>query len=258
VISPPGGQSRLSPCNPPPVAVHDQIDVAPPSQPCRITWRRVPGRAPFTPLLESWERSDHPSQAPLRAYRDQLLTLAAPALKRLEPPLALGFHVAGRADIAAGCDLENFLTPVMKALGGDAFSFVWATRGRASERSSLTFLRAADARLDTIGQASHARARLSLSPSRPEWKAALAAAVGRHDCAYRNGACRARPPIPPVAATQLGDALETGDHALGGVLGEGHRPWHPRDDRISLLVLERELRPELGWDVELDVWWAAR
>ena len=44
--------------------------------------------------------------------------------------------------------------------------------------------------------------------------------------------------------------------ALGGILGEGDRPWHPRDDRISSLVLERELALELGWDVELEVTWA--
>jgi hypothetical protein len=36
------------------------------------------------------------------------------------------------------------------------------------------------------------------------------------------------------------------------------RPWHPRDERIALLVLEREFRPELGWDVEFDMWRAAR
>jgi hypothetical protein len=45
--------------------------------------------------------------------------------------------------------------------------------------------------------------------------------------------------------------------ALGGILGEGVRPWHPRDDRICLLVLERELRPEIGWDVELVIRWSA-
>jgi len=42
---------------------------------------------------------------------------------------------------------------------------------------------------------------------------------------------------------------------LGGILGEGDRPWHPRDDRIALLALERELSPELGWDVELAIRW---
>jgi hypothetical protein len=45
--------------------------------------------------------------------------------------------------------------------------------------------------------------------------------------------------------------------ALGGVRGEGHRDWHPRDDRISLLVLERELTPDLGWEIELAASWAA-
>src|ERR687896_1172274 len=46
--------------------------------------------------------------------------------------------------------------------------------------------------------------------------------------------------------------------ALGGILGEGDRPWHPCDDRISLLVLERQLRHELEWDVQVEAWWAER
>ena len=44
--------------------------------------------------------------------------------------------------------------------------------------------------------------------------------------------------------------------ALGGILGDGGGRWNPNDDRISLLVLERELPPELGWDVHVDVWGA--
>lgn len=110
---------------------------------------------PFPPLLESWERGDHPAQVKLAAYGEAIAALAAPALARLERPLALGFHVAGRADIAAGGDLDNFLTPVVKALGGRqasrAFAFVWATRGLTGETPALTLMQAADARLDMAG-----------------------------------------------------------------------------------------------------------
>jgi hypothetical protein len=34
---------------------------------------------------------------------------------------------------------------------------------------------------------------------------------------------------------------------------EGDRTWHPGDDRISLLMLERDFAPTLGLDVELEV-----
>lgn len=213
----------------------------------------------FAPLVESWERRDHPSQLRLAEYREAIRAIAEPALATLQPPLALGFHVAGRADIASGCDLDNFLTPVVKALGGgDALSFVWATRGRPDEHAMLTIARAADARLRMEGRLSHVVARIHGSPERREWKAAVASAVGVHDSARSSG--------PIELAIRFGlsprrnwvSLWKPAIDALGGVLGEGDRPWHPRDDRISLLVLERELRPELGWDVELGITWATR
>jgi hypothetical protein len=212
---------------------------------------------PFPPLVESWERRDHPSQVRLDVYRNSVRTLAGQALTALEPPLALGFHVAGRRDVASG-DLENFLTPVVKGLGGgDAFAFVWATRGQPNERASLTLLRASDARLDMTRYVSHIATHASLFAHRVEWKMAVAAAVGRHESAHGN---------EPI---ELGIRFGIAPHlnwmalwkpaidALGGVLGEGLRPWHPRDDRISLLMLQRKLRPQLGWKIQLDFWWSA-
>jgi hypothetical protein len=214
-------------------------------------------RLPFRPLLESWERNDHPAQVRLAQYRQTIAAMAAPALEQLEPPLALGFHVAGRPDIAAGCDLDNFLTPVVKALGGDAaFAFVWATRGRTSEASTLTLLSATDARLDLAGQPGHVSTRISVSATSRGWEETLAAAVGQHVSARRNGPIELgiRFGVSPQRnwVTLWKPAID----ALGGILGDSDRPWHPRDDRISMLMLERQLRPELRWDVELDVWWA--
>jgi hypothetical protein len=46
--------------------------------------------------------------------------------------------------------------------------------------------------------------------------------------------------------------------ALGGILGEGDRPWHPRDDRIFQLRLERLHHESLGWQVEIDLGWTER
>jgi hypothetical protein len=199
------------------------------------------------------------SQVRLAEYRAALSELAAPALAVLEPPLALGFHVGGRADIAAGCDLDNFLTPVVKALGGgESFSLVWATRGAADERAVLTLARADEVSMG-IGdeRAPTVRVRLAISPERREWKETVAAAVGRHASARGNGPVELATCFRVSPSRNWVTLWKPAIDALGGILGEGDRSWHPRDDRISLLVLERELAPELGWDVELEVSWAA-
>jgi hypothetical protein len=212
---------------------------------------------PCSPLLESWERSDHPTQLRLAKYRESIARLAAGVLTQLEPPLAFGFHVAGRPDIAAGCDLDNFLTPIVKALGGyQRFALVWASRGQPGEASTLTIGRATDARRGIERQPPRAHARLSASATSTAWKQALAVAVGRHETASRNG--------PVELAIRFGVSPQRNwvtlwkpaIDSLGGVLGEGEQPWHPGDDRISLLVLERELRPQLAWNIEVNVWWA--
>lgn len=213
---------------------------------------------PFPPLVESWERRDHPAELRLTRYRDALRALAQPALDALEPPLALGLHVAGRPDVGSGCDLDNFLTPVVKALGGgNALSTVWATRGSPGEQAVLTIARPAAARPRLAGSVAVASTRLSLSPQRAAWKQALASAVGRHASASTTDPIELALRFGVSPRRNWVTLWKPAIDALGGILGEGSRPWHPRDDRISLLVLERELRPELGWDVELEVKWAS-
>jgi hypothetical protein len=180
-------------------------------------------------------------------------------LRQLEPPLALGFHVAGRPDIATRGDLDNFLTPVIKALGGyQRFALVWASRGQPGESSVLTFARAADARLEMERTPPDAHARLPPSATSTAWKEALAIAVGEHDAiAKQTGPVELgiRFGVSPQRnwVTLWKPAIDS----LSGVLGrDGEQAWHPRDDRIALLVLKRDLRPELAWNVELDLWWS--
>jgi hypothetical protein len=187
--------------------------------------------------------------------------VAAPALAQLEPPFAVGFYVAGWPDVARGCDLDNFLRPVVKALGGGgAFDFVWATRGRATETAKLTLLEAKDARLDLARRPGHVSARLSVSATSAAWKAALAAAVGRHASAGRSGPIELALRFGVSPQRNWAMLWKPAIDALGGILGDtdDRRPWHPRDDRISLLVLERELLPEVDWAVRVDIWWAER
>jgi hypothetical protein len=223
---------------------------APSATPLKIT-------LPDSPLLESWERTDHPSQLRLAGYRESIATLAADVLTQLEPPLALGFHVAGRPDIATQGDLDNFLTPVVKALGGyQRFGLVWASRGLPSETSKLTIARAADARLRMEQTPPHAHARLSTSATSVAWKQGLARAVGEHAIAEQTGPVELGIRFGASPQRNWVALWKPAIDSLSGVLGKGHRDWHPRDDRISLLVLKRDLRPQLAWNVELDIWWS--
>jgi len=222
----------------------------------RPTPEKVSFALPFRPLVESWDRADAPSQVRLRAYREAIADFAAPALASLNPPLGLAFHVAGRSDIAAGCDLDNFLTPVVKALGGGSqFSLISATRGRPKEQATITLLSARSApQADIRAKPARAAVRLSGSPERIEWKQAIATAIGTHRSARKRGPIELALTFGVSPQRNWVALWKPAIDALGGILGEGSRPWHPRDDRISRLVLRREER-DIGWDVELEIQW---
>jgi hypothetical protein len=211
---------------------------------------------PFRPLLESWERQDHRSQVDLRTYRARIRHLTERHLGELEAPLGFGFHVAGRSDLASGCDLDNFLTPVVRGLGGgDHFSIVWATRGSADDHSRLTLAASSQIDLDVRG-ASEANISLDVSSQRPEWKAAIARAVGKHPTSENSAPIELALTFRVSPKRNWVSLWKPTIDALGGVLGEGARAWHPRDDRIRLLFLRRELVSDRGWEVDLRVLWA--
>ena len=123
--------------------------------------------------------------------------------------------------------------------------------------SRLTLLEASDTRLDFAREPGHVAARLTGSYEKEAWKAALAAAVGRHESASRSGTVELgiRFGVSP-ARTNWVALWKPAIDALDGILGDGGGRWNPNGDRISLLVLDRELRLDLGWDVQVDIWWA--
>jgi hypothetical protein len=85
---------------------------------------------------------------------------------------------------------------------------------------------------------------LIASYQRREWEA-VAAGVGRHKSATTSGpielACS-----PCLAEAQLDDAVEADDRCTGRDPRGRRPPLAPRDDRISLLVFECDVAPELG------------
>lgn len=208
-----------------------------------------------TPLLASWEASTHPAQVKLAVYRAELAELAAPAVAALEPPLALWFEPPGGVDTVLGYDLDNYLTPVVEALGGHArFAYANATRGQAGRPSRLALAPAAVAPppMDLSGRA---QAHTTMSAEKREWKEAIAAAVGHHESAESS-----RPIVLDVGfrvspERNWVNLWKPAIDALGGILGEGSRPWHPRDGRIADLTLRRSLDARIGWEIYLDFRW---
>lgn len=70
-----------------------------------------------TPLLASWERHDHPAQARLRGYLDEVEAALAPALAADGPHyIHLQAAVPEGRDVLHHYDLENYLTPVAHRL----------------------------------------------------------------------------------------------------------------------------------------------
>jgi hypothetical protein len=208
-----------------------------------------------TPLLASWEASTHPAQVKLVAYRAELAELAAPALAALEPPLALWFEPPGGVDTVLGYDLDNYLTPVVEGLGGHArFAYANAMRGLPGKPSRLGLAPAATAPppADLRGRA---EARTTVSAEKREWKEAIAAAVGRHESAESSRPIALDVSFRVSPERNWVNLWKPAIDALGGILGEGSRPWHPRDGRITDLTLRRTLDAEIGWDIYLDFRW---
>src|SRR3954468_20769293 len=80
------------------------------------------------PRLASWDKKDHPSQLALTAYLGQVKQLLRPMLDA-SPPNALAMELVIGLDegldlVRGGRDLDNYLYPVVAALGADRFASV--------------------------------------------------------------------------------------------------------------------------------------
>ena len=71
---------------------------------------------PFPPLVEQWERNDHPAQVRLKAYLDHVLELLDH--RNTGDELALSLSVGRREFVpldSDGRDLDNYLKPLARA-----------------------------------------------------------------------------------------------------------------------------------------------
>lgn len=206
------------------------------------------------PRLATWDAKDHPSQLQMAKYLATIREVLAPAVTTSAgEPLALRLDV-GLPDttplIGAGGDLDNYLYPVAAHLGATRFVTAWATKRHG--RSMMGVERAEPLSEGLDDSWAHQRARTTVAADSKRWKEQLASQVASVDTgseavelhvayrlhARRNWSALWKPTID----------------SLGAVLGEGPRPFHPRDDRITLLALHRSVDDSIGWDVEIDLW----
>jgi hypothetical protein len=207
-----------------------------------------------TPLLESWDSHSAPAQIRLAGYVTRLNALVAGALDGVAGPLAVEL-VIGRERWTPG-DLDNFLTPVARAVGrADVVSYRSHRDDRAPSSISVGLARPSPPPGPGSGW-DLAVAETTVSAQTATWKQSVSDQVGRHPTAEGDEL------LELVLCLHVGPGRnwislwKPAIDALGGILGlTGTRAWHPRDDRIARLALHRTVDPALGWNVRVGVWW---
>jgi hypothetical protein len=203
------------------------------------------------PRLTSWDAGGHPSQVALTEFLDHAERDLHDQL-RARPPwtLELAVGLPNTVPLLDQHDLDNYLHPLAHRLGGRHLAAARATKSHGPRST---------ARLDTARPAPAPTAthhvRTTGSAGSTTYKQQI------HDQLGATGAT-APPPGTPLTATigfrhsparnWLNLWKPTLD-ALGPLIGEGPRPWHPRDGAIVELALSSTIDPAVGWDVEICV-----
>lgn len=157
------------------------------------------------PRLESWERSYHPDQIALRRYVDHVHDLIVPALREHEDgELSLRLVVGLPTDaplVGAGGDLDNYLFPLMRRLGGDRFASAWAIKHHGPSTIALHSARTAST--EELRDWNHATVQTTESAERRAWKEQIAAqlpsqpgATDRSNCSCASGSAPAATGLP--------------------------------------------------------------
>lgn len=209
------------------------------------------------PRLESWDAAGHPSQLALTSFLDHAESVARHEIVTVPEPWSVLLRI-GLADqlplTAGGHDLDNYAFPVARRLGHRSLSAVYAEKARGDSR--LTLGPAAVAEHPGDGWA-FTTASSSASAQTRRWKEEIADTVRR---SVRN-------PFP-MGSVELHLAFAVSDQrnwttlwkpaidALVAILGcDPRRPSAPLDDRVVRLGLHRTIDNDLGWRVELGIWW---
>ncbi len=209
------------------------------------------------PRLESWNAQTDPAQIQLQAYLAQVARDLGPLP---EPATGLFLHldvdVQRPIALLRHYDLENYLTPLVRHLGPQRFSFVSATK-RVGGGSRLV-LGVAEPLRTSPDDWLHFSCESAGAAGTRQWKTDL-----RETLAVANPVQL----LPGPVAVQLAWRCTarrnwvqlwkpTGD-AMGPVLGEpdSAHPFNPADDRIVSLQLHRCVDDTAGNRIGIGMWW---
>jgi hypothetical protein len=209
------------------------------------------------PVLESWNRKDHPDQIRLLAFLDSVERAVSDQVDRPHP-WAVVVHIGlpERTALQRGHDLDNYLFPIARRLGAQRIQGIYGRkRTAASSHIGITSAVPVEA-----ARPSDICVRTTASASSSGWKGQI------HD-ACRNAVER---PLPvgdvglamrfTVSTRRNWSTLwKPAIDALGPVLGIPNpaRPYHPNDERIVDLSLQRVIDDGYGDLVLVEAWWAA-
>jgi hypothetical protein len=213
----------------------------------------------IAPCLWTWDHAGHPAQTRLATFLDhvesRLQEAGVPS-----PPLAIQINVAlsPGADLFSSADLDNYLIPIVLRLGGDRVVSAWATKSHGGA-SSIQVEAAHEAGPETVTDWNFARAIARHSASSKEWKCQIRDQVAAQCERAPDGPLEMQVSYRVGPGRRWNNVSKQSIDALGPILGltTPGNPFHPLDGRIIRLGLHHTVAADIGFDVELGIWWRA-
>lgn len=154
---------------------------------------------------------------------------------------------------AGGRDLDNYLLPIARRLGHARFVSAWAAKEHR-ERSLVSVGRA-QAAPHPDGSWRFAGAETTEPKASPAWKRDIDAQMRRQVHERASGPVELQISYVVEPRWNWTELWKPTIDALGAILGDGRRPFHPLDDRIVLLGLHRRAQHRASRSTTLRVWW---
>ncbi|MBA2239984.1 MAG: hypothetical protein H0W09_01870 [Solirubrobacterales bacterium] len=179
--------------------------------------------------------------------------MADPPLRALNLPAALRLDIGlpSSVDLLHQHDLDNYLFPLVSHLGSNRFASAWATKA-TGPTSSIPIEAAKGVRPDGMGLMY--RVVTHGSAEKAAWKREIRDQIAAAE-PLRDGAVERQLAFAVGASRNWANLWKAAIDSLDPILGRERpdREWNPRDGRVTRLGLHREVKPALGYDVEIAI-----
>jgi hypothetical protein len=228
-----------------------------------FTLYRRPSAVPIVlteaPRLANWDKNTTPGQQALRRYLQHVDDVAGGLVNGTSGPLSIELSVDIEPTLAllsGGRDVDNFLQPVVDALGRPRFASAWVRKGHIG-RSSIAVGHALPLDLGELTGWSFACAETDASTSRSDWKRQFQERLSPTPGHEPDGPIELHVAYALSPQRNWSGPWKATIDALGPILGvpnPGH-PYHTNDDRVTRLAFHRNLDETIGWKIRIGVWW---